>query len=325
LQMREMEALAVENERKSSSGTTGSLLQRKYVFPFVLACVILSLNQTTGINSVLGFLVIILKQAGMTASHATEGDVTVKVLNCVMTLIGVALVDRKGRKFLLKLGTAGIVIALFGAALIFYKTELQRVDVRDKLQSSVIGNSLDAPLGVMQGPFESTMPTSLTVLYSYGNGDKLAAVTSGEKDPLIHIHPDADTANAPLQIKRALYGPVPPESTGWLVTFCLCLFISSYALGPGVVVWLMLSELMPTRIRSVGMGVALLLNQGVSTLIAAVFLPVVGKFGYFAMFGFWAVCTMVYFCAAAFFLPETKGKTLEEIEQHFEGSVGAVR
>jgi SP family myo-inositol transporter-like MFS transporter 13 len=324
LQMREMEALAAENERKSSSGTTGSLLQRKYLFPFVLACVILSLNQTTGINSVLGFLVIILKQAGMTASHATEGDVTVKVLNCAMTLVGVALVDRKGRKFLLKLGTAGIVIALFGAALIFYKTELQRVDVHDKLQSAVIGNSLDAPLNGLQGPFAPTTPTSLTVLYSYGKGDKLAAVTSGDSDPVIHIHADADGGNAPLQIKRALYGPVPPESTGWLVTFCLCLFISSYALGPGVVVWLMLSELMPTRIRSVGMGVALLLNQGVSTLIAAVFLPVVGKFGYFAMFGFWAACTMAYFCAAAFFLPETKGKTLEEIEQYFEGSAEAM-
>ena len=51
----------------------------------------------------------------------------------------------------------------------------------------------------------------------------------------------------------------------------------------------MLSELMPTRIRSVGMGIALLLNQGASTLIAGVFLPVVGRFGYFAMFAFWAL------------------------------------
>ena len=81
----------------------------------------------------------------------------------------------------------------------------------------------------------------------------------------------------------------------------------------------MLSELMPTRIRSTGMGIALLLNQGVSTLIAAVFLPVVGRFGYYAMFTFWGLCTVIYFVTAAFFLPETKGKTLEEIEQHFEG------
>ena len=76
---------------------------------------------------------------------------------------------------------------------------------------------------------------------------------------------------------------------------------------------------MPTRIRSTGMGIALLLNQGASTAIAAVFLPVVGNYGFYAMFLFWAICTMAYFLVATFFMPETKGRTLEEIEEHFEG------
>jgi MFS transporter, SP family, solute carrier family 2 (myo-inositol transporter), member 13 len=66
------------------------------------------------------------------------------------------------------------------------------------------------------------------------------------------------------------------------------------------------------------MGFALLLNQGASTLSAGVFLPVVGYHGYSPMFGFWAACTVIYFLTAAFFLPETKGKTLEEIETGFE-------
>jgi hypothetical protein len=67
------------------------------------------------------------------------------------------------------------------------------------------------------------------------------------------------------------------------------------------------------------MSIALLLNQFVSTAIAAVFLPMVGNYGYAAMFFFWAGCTVIYFLTAAFLLPETKGKTLEEIEAHFEG------
>jgi MFS transporter, SP family, solute carrier family 2 (myo-inositol transporter), member 13 len=75
---------------------------------------------------------------------------------------------------------------------------------------------------------------------------------------------------------------------------------------------------MPTRIRSTGMGFALVLNQAVGTGIAAVFLPTVGNFGYSAMFFFWAGCTVIPFVTAAFFLPETKGKTLEEIEEYFE-------
>jgi len=64
VEMREMQALTIENKKQQSSG---SLLKRKYVWPFLLACIILSLNQTTGINSVMAYLVIILKQAGMTA------------------------------------------------------------------------------------------------------------------------------------------------------------------------------------------------------------------------------------------------------------------
>ena len=313
LQMREMEASATENDQATATGARGSLLERKYVFPFVLACVILSFNQTTGINSVLGYLVIILRQAGMTASHATQGDVAVKVLNCVMTLVGVAFVDRKGRKFLLKMGTGGIVLSLLLGAGLFYRFEAARTDVSAKAQASVGAGGVAIPVGALGKA--AGQPSAATVLYDAGQGDRVATVRSDDADPTLKI---VATTGKPLNIKQATFGVVPSEQTGWLITGCLGLFIASYAFGPGVVVWLMLSELMPTRIRSVGMGIALLLNQGVSTAIAAVFLPVVGRYGYYAMFFFWAACTVIYFLTATFFLPETKGRTLEEIETFFE-------
>ena len=319
-EMREIETIAAEDGKKSRVHS-GSLLQRKYVIPFILACVILTLNQTTGINSILAFLVVILKQAGMTANHATQGDVVVKVLNCLMTIVAVALVDRKGRKFLLKLGTGGIIVALATAALLFHAFESKHVNVLETLNHLQTGNNLTLRVneGTL-GPAVDGRPMALTVLYSQGSGDKVSTVLSNDTDPTLTIKPEQENANAPLTIKRALYGPVPTEQTGWLITLCLGLFIASFAVGPGVVVWLALSELMPTRIRSTGMGIALLLNQGTSTLIAAVFLPVVGDYGYYAMFSFWAACTVLYFITATFFLPETKGRTLEEIEMHFNKS-----
>ncbi len=323
LQMREMETLALETPKEAATGNAssggGSLLQRKFVVPFVLACVVLACNQTTGINSILGFLVIILRQAGMSASHATQGDVVVKLLNCVMTVVAVALVDKKGRRFLLRIGTGGIILSLLTGALLFHAFESRRTDLREKVQGAVNGNSLTLPVDERTlGSGEPGRPMSLTVLYTYGAGDQVATVLSSDKDAVLKIAPPAKLMDAPIRIKHAFYGPVPTERTGWMITICLGLFISFFAIGPGVVVWLMLSELMPTRIRSTGMGIALLLNQGVSTLIAALFLPMVGNYGYYAMFAFWAACTVIYFVTATFFLPETKGKTLEEIEMYFD-------
>jgi len=131
---------------------------------------------------------------------------------------------------------------------------------------------------------------------------------------------DLDAAKkAPVKIENALITPVPSSANGWMTAICIFCFMAFFAVGPGVCVWLALSELMPTRIRSNGMAIALVINQTVSTVIAAVFLPTVGKFGYATMFFAFAACTVIYFITAAFFLPETKGKTLEEIEEHFEG------
>jgi MFS transporter, SP family, solute carrier family 2 (myo-inositol transporter), member 13 len=315
-ELEEMQSLARETATKAHSG---SLWRRKYIFPFVLACVILSCNQATGINSILSFLVVILRQAGMTARLATQGDVFVKVINCVITVVAVLLVDRKGRRFLLQLGTGGIVVALLAGGLLFRHAEAARTDVRSEVQAAEVGNRVILPLdrGVFAAASQGRR-MAMTVIYSYGDGRRMATVLTDSTNPLLSLAPEKESSEKPLVVERAWYGPVPSEQSGWLMAVCLAVFIMCYAVGPGVVVWLALSELMPTRIRSTGMGIALLLNQGISTLIAGMFLPVVGSHGYSTMFFFWAGCTIVYFLATTLFLPETKGKSLEEIEMFFE-------
>lgn len=299
--------------------------QRKYIIPFILACVILGCNQATGINSILGFMTTILQQAGLAAEAASQSGLWIKVLNCLMTVVAVMLVDKKGRKFLLKIGTGGIIVSLLVASAVFYSFESKRVDVAEQVKTLIVNDQLnfnlsDTDLGKV---VDDGQPVQLSVLYVYGNKQGLAVALSNDpKNQKINVAlppDDKENAGQPLRILRANAGPVPTRTTGTLVVICLAVFIAFFAVGPGVCVWLALSELMPTRIRSVGMGVALLINQGVSTGIAAFFLPIVGNYGYFAMFGFWAACTVVYFITAAFFLPETKGRTLEEIEEHFEG------
>ncbi|HWF67670.1 MAG TPA: MFS transporter [Acidobacteriaceae bacterium] len=319
LQLAEMKTIASEGAAKATGHASDSLLRRKYVVPFVLACIVLACTQATGINSILGFLVVILKQAGMSPAHATQGDLAVKIVQCLVTAVAALLVDKKGRRFLLRIGTGGLVISLVLCAALFHTFEAQRLDVKTPVQAAVRRDMLHFVLG--PGRFGTVHPgrsNVLTILYSYGHGSRVLTTLDTDPEKIVTIAPEGEEVGSPLTIQRAFYGPIASKTTGCLIAACLGLFVSFFALGPGVVVWLMLSELMPTRIRSTGMGIALLINQGVSTAIAAVFLPAVGNYGFYAIFLFWAGCTAVYFLTATFFLPETKGRTLEEIEEYFD-------
>ena len=354
-ELQEMEETSAAERALSSSGSQikESLLRRKYVIPFILSCIILACNQGLGINSIVGFNTNILLQSGLSDVQAHWGYVIFTLMNFLFTIGGVLLVDRKGRKFLLSLGTAGIILALVCTGLLFRNTEKLRVDVSGAVQTIVRPDqSLSLPYdGKAAGDLlatrgsagteDSGKPTSLSIIYSYGDFRAASKVVRSD-DPAakpVEITRDATVpANrvvaffsdpfgdlgaartAPLKIENALITPVPSVQNGWLVAITLYVFVAFYAVGPGVCVWLALSELMPTRIRSNGMSIALLLNQAVATIIAAVFLPTVGKYGYSAMFFGFAACTVIYFVTAAFFLPETKGKTLEEIEAHFESA-----
>jgi len=349
LELKEMqEALAAE-KNKTANKTTESLLRRKYVIPFVLACIILACNQSTGINSIIAFNTDILLQSGLSDFAAHFGYVLFTIVNFAVTFGGVVLVDRKGRKFLLSLGTAGIIASLICTGILFVRSENRRMDSKTAVQSMVTADQkLTLPYNeelaanLTGGQGGTGRPTSLVVIYSCG--DFRAASPAVRSDdpaakPVEITRESCVPANkvnaffsnpfgnlqasreAPLRIDNALISPIPSTKNGWLVAITLYMFMAFFAIGPGVCVWLALSELMPTRIRSNGMSIALVLNQAVSTTIAAVFLPTVGKYGYSTMFFGFAACTVIYFVTATWFLPETKGKTLEEIEAYFEGAV----
>lgn len=352
IELKEMEDTAAAEKAKTS--TMGgkireSLLHRKYVIPFILACIILACNQTTGVNSIIGYNTTILLQGGLSDVHAHWGYLILTTVNFLSTIIGIILVDRKGRKFLLSIGTAGVIVSLVCVGALFFRAEKQRVDCQQTVQSQVTSNqTLTVAFSEeMAGRFladagkaVSGQPTTLIIIYSYGDfraatkvlrsDDRAAKPIEITRDSCLPVNkvvaffsnPFADITvarTAPLKIENALVAPVPSVGSGWLTAAGLFCFMAFFAIGPGICVWLALSELMPTRIRSNGMSIALLLNSAVSTTIAAIFLPTVGKYGYSTMFFVFAGCTVIYFITVAFFLPETKGKTLEEIEKHFEG------
>jgi MFS transporter, SP family, solute carrier family 2 (myo-inositol transporter), member 13 len=353
LELEEMEHTSLSAENTAKTGIKDSLLRRKYVLPFLLACVILFCNTATGINSIIGYNTDILLQSGLSDLYAHWGYVLFTLVNFLMTIVGMTLVDRKGRKFLFILGTSGIIVCTLFVGTLFLRTEKNRVDVRGAIQSAV-GPEQSLLLHFNQSDAQRLLPAaalsrggfevnrlSMTVIYSYGGFtaatramrssdageapvaiDRQSSLPSGTVEAFFrNPFADLDAARrAPLTVEHAYIGPIPDALHGWLVALGLYGFVAFYALGPGVCVWLALSELMPTRIRSNGMSIALVINQMVSTTLAAIFLPVVGKYGYSMMFFLFCGFTVIYLSTAAFFLPETKGKTLEEIEAYFEAA-----
>ena len=350
----EAEKAQKEAMKEASKGDT--LFQRKYVIPFVLAVVVLACTQATGINSVLNYSVKVFQQAGLEGSQANWADFSIKIVNMLMTIVAVSLVDKKGRTFLLKMGTLGIIAGLAGVGAMFLSVENNRVDVTEEVAALVSDNSLNVSVAdivakaaqkpevaaahpeFMQG--QSVAPgMQLIVTYKHGldNKQDVAEFRSADVTEGSTVAVAQDKALKPnmfdklcfwstplpegtvkeITINRAEIGMKPTPITGWLVTGFFVVFIAFYAAGPGVCVWLALSELMPTRIRANGMAIALLINQGVSTTIAGTFLPWVGSAGYSSVFFTLAGFTVIYFITAAFFMPETKGRTLEEIEQYF--------
>ncbi len=287
------------------------------MIPFLLACVILACNTATGINSVVGFNTNILLQSGLSDLQAHWGYVLFTVFNFCFTAVGMTLVDRKGRKFLFILGTSGIILSMVFVATLFRQTEKQDVDFRNQMQALVgpdqqltyqFNQSEAQRLLAINGNGDNQIQpgrASFAIIYSYGDftGTTSYARSDDPATPPLKITRDGavptnkiqalfsnpfgdfeSAKSAPLKIEKAMLGPVPNESHGWLVAIGIYLFIAFYAVGPGVCVWLALSELMPTRIRSNGMSIALVINQLVSAILQAIFLPFVAKHSYSSMF-----------------------------------------
>ncbi len=212
-----------------------SLFQKKYILPFLIAVAILACNQATGCNAIQYFALKMFMDAGLGDAVANYANVALWAVMLATTALACTLVDRKGRKFLLSVGTLGMVAA-------------------DALAGAVF-------LAISKGWL------------------------------------------------------APSAISGWLVVAGIALFIAAFSVGPGVVVWLALSELMPNRIRANGMAIGLFINMMVAYLISDVFLQLVEGWGYAPVLFMLSGFAGVYFVTAALFLPETKGRTLEEIER----------
>jgi sugar porter (SP) family MFS transporter len=112
----QIQAILSDDARSSKTET---IFIKKYRFPLILAFLIAFFNQFSGINAFLYYAPRIFEIAGLEESAALLSSIGIGVTNLIFTLLGLALIDRLGRKQLLYIGSFGYIISLSLVAMAF--------------------------------------------------------------------------------------------------------------------------------------------------------------------------------------------------------------
>ncbi len=110
----------VQSLQGEMHGTHQRLFQRKYLKPLMLAGMIAVFNQLDGINAIIYYTADIFRMAGADKASALQQSMIVGLTNLVMTLAGMMLIDRLGRKALLLVGSVTFILSHGLAAWVFW-------------------------------------------------------------------------------------------------------------------------------------------------------------------------------------------------------------
>lgn len=113
----------------------------------------------------------------------------------------------------------------------------------------------------------------------------------------------------------AFQGTARSSASTWLAVISVMAYVASFAISLGPIFWLLIAEIYPLRIRTSAEGLSATFNWGSNLLVSLTFLTllqILGASHTFWLYGLLAVCAWIF---SYFLVPETKGRTLEEIEE----------
>jgi len=197
--------------------------------PLIIGVALAVFQQVTGINTVIYYAPTIFQSAGLSsASVSILATAGVGLVNVIMTVVAMRLLDRAGRRALLLVGLAGMIVMLL----------------------------------VLAGGF------------ALGGKGAVAYITVAS----------------------------------------VALYVGFFAIGLGPVFWLLISEIFPLSVRGRGMSVATVSNWGSNFVVTLVFPGVVAALGSAMAFLIFAVLSVGAWMFTYVMVPETKGRSLEQIE-----------
>ncbi|XP_074017136.1 solute carrier family 2, facilitated glucose transporter member 8 [Numenius arquata] len=129
-----------------------------------------------------------------------------------------------------------------------------------------------------------------------------------------------NSSNPDVWVTLNSASPGTESSISWLAVVSLGLFVAGFSLGWGPVPWLVISEIFPLKAKGISSGACVLTNWVMAFLITKEFNDFIGfltSYGTFWLFSAFCCLNVIF---TAFYVPETKGQTLEQIEAYFRRS-----
>ena len=252
----------------------------------IIGIVVAVLQQITGINSVFFYAPMIFEQSGIGTDAAFSQAILVGLTNLVFTILAIAFIDRFGRKPLLSFGVAGIALCMFILSAGFYSASYTLTE------KSIAKLSEEIPVEKIMQLKDKTFNSDVS--FKNALADTLTEKVAKEYESEL--------------IAAAI------NMNPWVILFGIIGFVASFAISIGPVMWVLFSEIFPNWIRGLAISFVGFINSAVSFLVQLVFpweLSVFGSAGTFLIYGVFAAVGLVFILLL---IPETKGRSLEELE-----------
>ncbi|MDF7798291.1 sugar porter family MFS transporter [Pontiellaceae bacterium B1224] len=273
------EHIAKDNQAKPKFS---ELFQRNMRFIIFIALGLGFFQQITGINAIFFYAPTIFEKTGITQESAFLQTIIIGLVNLGFTLLAIYIIDRFGRKPLLLIGTAAMSVCLFTNAWAFHSATYVLTEEAVQELPANVKESLVPMIGKTfksQSEFTDTLDQSGAAEHS------------------------ADLVNPSMNISARL------------VLIAIMGYIAAFAISLGPVMWAMFSEIFPNRLRGLAISLAGLFNSLISYAVQQIFpweLATLSPAGTFLIFGVFATLAFIFTIR---FIPETKGKSLEELEE----------
>ncbi|MEM1319808.1 MAG: sugar porter family MFS transporter [Bacteroidota bacterium] len=282
---------SIEEGKNKAKTSISELFQPRLKLVMTVALIVGIAQMSVGINAVFFYATNIFELTGIGTDAAFVQSVWVGIINVLFTVLAILLIDRLGRRPLLLIGLVGVALNLLLVAYGFSKATYQLTPEKvQQLDSEIDRAKLEPMIGVL---YDNDVDFINAIKANFTNKE-----TATYKGQLIKAAGNLDAV---------------------LLLVGILGFVAFFAFSLGPVMWVLLSEIFPNRIRGVAISAVGFINSLTSYFVVQFFPWQTDNLGSTLTFLIYAGAAIVAFVLLYRLLPETKGRSLEELERELIG------